>query len=243
MLHHHQLMFYSKKLIFFSNNYNIIISVNNIIEMVCFPFLCSAKKGDVALEDVVPDKSIVSEKLTIVIEEESIVVEEARIDDDKSCADDVQINEPAEPEGCNWYGTISAEYSEGKEYYTLHHDKDSIIYFGRFPLEWATSHAAGSGPSQCEMCYINGMHSDVFLGYCAECAGEVYGGKRGRGFIASGKESRLKESNENRIILSAFDTYLSGVDLDLVGKEYIWYGINVEKEYMYDYDDSELLID
>jgi len=235
-------MFCSKKLIiFFSNKDNIIISVNNIIEMVCFPFLCRANKSDVALEDVAPlnvksDQPIVSEKQHVVVEEQSIVVEELP-------ANDIQINEPAENDACNWYGTISAEYSDGKEYYTLHHDKDSILYFGRFPLEWATSHAPGTGPSQCEMCYINGMHSDVFLGYCVECAVEVYGGNRGRGFVASGKESRLKESNENRIILSSFDTYLNGVDLDLVGKEYIWYGINVEKEYMYDYDDSELLID
>jgi hypothetical protein len=202
--------------------------------MVCFPFLCSANKSDVAeipLEVVQPGPSD-----NIAVEEKSIVIEEP-----------VETNEPVTEEEISiWYGTISALYNEGKEYYTLPSDKDGIIYFGSFPIEWATNHEYSTGPSQCEMCYINGMHSEVFLGYCVGCAVEVYGGKRGRGFFAPGQESKcdqLKENNEIVIISSAFETYLKDVDLDLVGKEYIWYGINVEKEYMYNYDDSELLVD
>ena len=144
--------------------------------------------------------------------------------------------EDIKDKNCTWYGTISAAYNNEREYYTLN-SEDSIIYFGRFPYEWAMNHKPLTGPSECEQCFKNGMYHDVFLGYCMSCAIDSYGGLRGRGFVSPGIENHYDSR-----IQSVFDTYLKDVDLDLVGKDYIWYGFNVELDYARDYDDSELCI-
>ena len=133
-----------------------------------------------------------------------------------------------------WFGTISNAYNNEKEYYIF--ENDNVIYFGRFPLEWALNHEPGSGPNECERCFKNGMHNHVFIGYCVDCAVEKYKGLCGRGFISPGMERHDDDENNP----SAFDTYLKGVDLDLIGKDYIWYGFNVEMEYCGDYDENEL---
>jgi hypothetical protein len=135
---------------------------------------------------------------------------------------------------CKWFGTISIAYNNEQEYYIL--EKDDVIYFGRFPLEWALNHEPGSGPNECENCFKNGMHNEVFIGYCMRCAIDKYKGLCGRGFISPGVENYYDDIN----ITSAFDKYLKGVDLDLVGKDYIWYGFNVEMEYCGHYDEKEL---
>ena len=72
------------------------------------------------------------------------------------------------------------------------------------------------------------------------CAISNYKGMRGSGFILPGVENY--NENDNAESASAFDTYLKDVDLDLVGKEYIWYGFNVEMQYAcYETDDENLL--
>lgn len=137
---------------------------------------------------------------------------------------------------CKWYGSITNIHNTDKEYYVLNDEKDDIIYFGRFPVEWAIDHAPGTGPNECEMCLNNGMHNDVFLGYCVKCATFNYKGRRGQGFVSPGKENdKFSPDGE-------FEDYLKDVDLDLIGKDYIWYGFNVEVEYARDYEDSELCI-
>jgi hypothetical protein len=151
---------------------------------------------------------------------------------------DIPITECAENEldnDCKWYGTISTAYNNEREYYVL--KDDEVIYFGRFPFEWAKCHEPGTGPNECEECFNNGMYHSVFIGYCVPCALNKYKGLRGKGFILPGLENHYDEE-----FSSVFDTYLKDVDLDLIGKEYIWYGFNVEMEYARDYDDSELCI-
>jgi hypothetical protein len=142
--------------------------------------------------------------------------------------------EPVMEKKYRWFGTISTAYNNEREYYIF--ENEDVIYFGRFPLEWALNHEPGSGPNECEQCFQNGMYNDVFIGYCVQCATEKYKGLCGRGFISSGAERHDDDENNP----SAFDNYLKDVDLDLVGKDYIWYGFNVEMEYCGGYDENEL---
>lgn len=137
---------------------------------------------------------------------------------------------------CKWYGSITNIHNTDKEYYVLNDEKDDIIYFGRFPVEWAIDHIPGTGPNECETCLNAGMYNEVFLGYCVKCATFNYKGRRGQGFVSPGVENdKFSPDGE-------FEDYLKDVDLDLIGKDYIWYGFNVEVEYTRDYTDDELCI-
>jgi len=83
-------------------------------------------------------------------------------------------------------------------------------YYETFPEHWATCHEPGTGPGQCGNCADYGSINGVFIGYCANCAVEVYKGSRGRGFIDVGLEYPGAEMLEYP---SVFDTYLEGIDI------------------------------
>jgi len=103
------------------------------------------------------------------------------------------------------------EFNIEEPYY---HD-DIYLYQGawyhrNFPVIWAMTHEANSGPSQCANCADFGCVNHVFIGYCANCADHYYDGERGRGFIDYGIEFDDFEA------ASAFDTYLKGVDISQI---------------------------
>jgi hypothetical protein len=83
-------------------------------------------------------------------------------------------------------------------------------YHRNFPVIWAMTHETDTGPSQCSNCADFGCVNHVFIGYCANCAIYEYGGERGRGFIDNGVEIDEFEAE------SAFDTYLSGIDINKI---------------------------
>jgi hypothetical protein len=78
-------------------------------------------------------------------------------------------------------------------------------YHPSFPNEWTSSHEPGTGPEQCTNCATYGSYDGQFVGYCANCAINVYHGSRGRGFIEEGTEL---VNDETRQWISVFDTYL-----------------------------------
>jgi hypothetical protein len=94
-------------------------------------------------------------------------------------------------------------------------------YHEKFPKEWAMSHLPETGPRQCNNCAEYGSVNGVFIGYCANCAVYCYEGSRCRGFMGDGVEL----DNEH---LSAFDTYLEGVDITSI--QPIEYEINDSNE-------------
>lgn len=205
--------------------------------MPCF-WRCGAFKNDI-IES--PQQEFIEDNLTEI----DVEIVDTPVEDCEPSAsacleptiDNETVCENVTDKLCSWYGTISNAYNNEREYYVLNDDPDAIIYFGRFPFEWATNHESGTGPGECESCVTNGIYHDVFLGYCVGCAIEKYKGLRGRGFISPGTENHY-----DTIMPSAFDTYLKDVDLDLIGKDYIWYGLNVEMEYAVDYTDDDLVI-
>ena len=62
--------------------------------------------------------------------------------------------------------------------YTYHNQS----YYINFPLEWVMNHFPGSGPKQCQSCYLHGVKNGVFIGYCSDCATYIYDCQRGHGF-------------------------------------------------------------
>ena len=77
-------------------------------------------------------------------------------------------------------------------------------YHPSFPNEWLP-HAEDTGPEQCGNCAIYGTYNGQFIGYCANCADNVYHGTRGRGFVDVCTEN---DAEEARQWVSVFDTYL-----------------------------------
>jgi hypothetical protein len=107
------------------------------------------------------------------------------------------------------------EYTEFNIEEPYYHD-DIYLYQGawyhkNFPVLWAMTHEADSGPSQCANCADYGCVNHVFIGYCANCAEYYYDGERGKGFIDNGIEIDDFES-----AVSAFDTYLKDVDISQI---------------------------
>jgi len=138
------------------------------------------------------------------------------------------------------------EFNIEEPYY--HDDKylyQGAWYHRNFPVIWAMTHEDESGPSLCANCADYGCINNVFIGYCANCADYKYDGQRGRGFIDNGIEIDDFES-----AVSAFDTYLIGIDINQIKPIYNHVDINcycdtdsdddVEYEYEYvrdiDYD-------
>jgi hypothetical protein len=107
------------------------------------------------------------------------------------------------------------EYTEFNIEEPYYHD-DIYLYQGawyhkNFPVLWAMTHEPDSGPSHCANCADFGCVNNVFIGYCANCAEYYYDGERGKGFIDNGIEF-----DEYETAVSAFDTYLSGVDISQI---------------------------
>jgi hypothetical protein len=102
--------------------------------------------------------------------------------------------------------TIEAPLYNGDIYYY-----DGVWYLSKFPEEWAKTHIDETGPSGCVNCLDYGCVNRIFIGYCVNCAIYKYHGARGRGFETSGVEC----ADEDVVAYpSAFETYLSGVDVD-----------------------------
>ena len=101
---------------------------------------------------------------------------------------------------------VRSFYCKGKRCYYSYNDE---LYADTFPEEWAECHLDGTGPTDCENCAFYGSWNGVFIGYCCNCAIYDYCGTRGKGFSHPGHEL-ADESNQE--FLSAFDTYLKGVN-------------------------------
>lgn len=102
-------------------------------------------------------------------------------------------------------------YRNGKPAY---YSYDGELYCGTFPEEWVENCLEGTGPKECKNCAHYGSWNGVFLGYCANCARNVYNGERGRGFIDIGRENG---DNDISDVPSVFDTYLKDISPDDVG--------------------------
>lgn len=102
------------------------------------------------------------------------------------------------------------KYNDGNEYYTFSSEMGkSVIYFSRFPLEWAIDHSPHTGPEECDNCLYHGCKDGVFLGYCLNCATYYYNNSRGCGF------------DYHDLNNGVFDSYLTGVNLDVIGINYV----------------------
>jgi hypothetical protein len=103
------------------------------------------------------------------------------------------------------------------KYYTV--EGSVIKYHNNFPQEWAKNHLVlddeqtnGSGPEKCGNCDYFGTCRGVFIGYCANCAENMYNGERGEGCVAhfvSGEEPQLWSSLP----------YMQGVNIEDIGLE------------------------
>ena len=92
---------------------------------------------------------------------------------------------------------------------------DEELYTATFPQEWASSHAPGSGPKECDNCRHYGFWNGVFIGYCVNCANNpLYEGKRGRGMMSNGIELYATKQSKN---ISMYDSYFKDIELEKVG--------------------------
>jgi hypothetical protein len=108
----------------------------------------------------------------------------------------------------------------------IYYSVNDCLYAPTFPKQWAKNHLENTGPKNCGNCLYYGCWNGVFIGYCPNCAIYKYKGKRGLGIIDFGIEQTLEDvlNDENFIdceldvkIISAFDSYLSNVDLNKIG--------------------------
>jgi hypothetical protein len=108
------------------------------------------------------------------------------------------------------------EYSDHCSSYSYDEEEDEEefvlegVYHDCFPNQWRETHLPGTGPEECTNCAYYGCINSVFIGYCANCAINVYNGTRGRGFIDIGVEYITEETLGFQ---SVFDTYLFEVEL------------------------------
>ena len=119
-----------------------------------------------------------------------------------------------------YYDSETMTHWNGNEYYTLDghntQSKEPVIYVGGFPLEWATAHECGTGPMECVNCAYYGSLNGVFVGYCVNCAQNVYKGSRGLGFLGDGHEDCEGNPQETcGFGESAFKTYLKTMTFDM----------------------------
>lgn len=119
-------------------------------------------------------------------------------------------------------------HNGGNEYYTIKRDDGQhVLYFGTFPVEWALSHKEGTGPNDCNNCLCYGSKDGVFLGYCANCADYIYERARGRGMYYNLEECPTDKGD------SIFDTYLNGIDLSLIGNEFVDLSDSEKEKYQF----------
>ena len=105
---------------------------------------------------------------------------------------------------------------------------DGNLYTIQFPREWAENHEPETGPKECENCEYFGKWNGVFIGYCANCAQNIYKGKRGKGFISIGEE--LNEFDTKGV--SAWQTYLKNIEPNDIGDK------NIENSYLIIYENE-----
>lgn len=113
-----------------------------------------------------------------------------------------------------YYDSDTMTHWGGNEYYSIEGNVgEQVIYIGGFPLEWATAHECGSGPKECVNCAYYGSVNGVFIGYCANCAQNVYKGARGLGFLGDGIEVSQGGISVGE---SAFTTYLKAMSINML---------------------------
>jgi hypothetical protein len=68
-----------------------------------------------------------------------------------------------------------------------HYLYNGFWYYRKFPVEWAVSHLPSTGPKECDNCAYYGTVHDgtIFVGYCLNCATNVYKSTRGPGLPSS----------------------------------------------------------
>lgn len=86
---------------------------------------------------------------------------------------------------------------------------ESYKYAHDFSKEWAQNHMEGTGPEQCNNCYWYGSIDGVFMGYCLNCAEDIYNGERGPGLdldfesegydFESEEDSSTVDPNEDQV--------------------------------------------
>jgi hypothetical protein len=90
-----------------------------------------------------------------------------------------------------------------------HYSYDGIYYSVYFPFEWIIDTKPNTGPKYCQYCRIDGCVDTIFVGYCVDCARNVYQCSRGNGFEL-GEEVLQTEYIET----SATKTYLKHTKYD-----------------------------
>lgn len=98
-------------------------------------------------------------------------------------------------------------------------------YYNTFPINWIATQDARTGPNYCEKCRTHGMVNGIFIGYCKDCATNVYHNKRGNGFEV--KDGIITEHNNEYnertsllntiyyLIKENFNDYLQEYDNDM----------------------------
>lgn len=102
-----------------------------------------------------------------------------------------------------------------RAYYSYNNE----LYAATFPENWAQTHHPSTGPGNCSHCSNIGMWNGVFLGYCSNCATDIYKGCRGIGLFCYGIETDFLGiiSKTQQKYHSIFDTYMKNVSLDNIG--------------------------
>ena len=100
-----------------------------------------------------------------------------------------------------FHGDNCNYYSYKGKYYTI-----------QFPLEWVIDEKEKTGLSGCNGCYYHGRLNGVFIGYCTDCAIDIYNYQRGHGFIHG-----VEEVDESKMETSATHRYLKYVKMETLG--------------------------
>ena len=127
-------------------------------------------------------------------------------------------------------------YANGR-YYSY----DGELYTRTFPHHWAENHLTNTGPKECRNCAKYGGWNGVFVAYCINCANVYKGIRDNRGNGVYIYETMQEIDPNSRI--SAFNTYLYGVDFEHIGDKCMLDSEQVHKTHPYfDTIDKELNI-
>jgi hypothetical protein len=70
-------------------------------------------------------------------------------------------------------------------------------YADYFPYHFALFHTKGTGPSECVDCSYHGKVGGIFMGYCDNCARDIYNGSRGPGMNKYSNVDIYRQINAN----------------------------------------------
>ena len=114
--------------------------------------------------------------------------------------------------------SINIQWIESNSMYVVfYEDKKYMVYHTAYPIYWVIQNEENkTGPRWCRLCYETSHIRGVCIGYCTVCA-KQYKYSRGLGFCAIGKEYVPEEMKCLELLYSAKNTYLSFVDLSIVG--------------------------